>query len=110
MEVTQEKLDGLVKILINGELDASTAINMDNQLKALLEEGETKVIFDCTNLHYISSAGVGVFISFVDDFKEKGGDFAFYNMQENVYQVFTMLGLDNILSIVEGEEQAKAQF
>ena len=51
MEITQEKLDGLVKLNIDGELDASTAINMDNELKALLEEGSTKVIFDCTNLH-----------------------------------------------------------
>jgi len=108
MEIIEDKQEGIVKLIINGELDASTAIEMDNKLKALLDQSQTKVIFDCEALNYISSAGVGVFISFVDDFKVDGGNFVFYNMQENVHQVFTMLGLDNILSIVSSEEDAKA--
>ena len=110
MEVTQVIEASIVKLEINGELDASTTIEMDTVLKTLLEAGSVNIIFDCTNLSYISSAGVGVFISFVDDFKDKGGNFGFYNMQENVHQVFTMLGLDGILSIVAREEEAKAMF
>lgn len=108
MEVSLTAIDALTKVTLNGELDASTAIIIDNQFKELLEKGQTQLVIDCEDLQYISSAGVGVFISFIDDFKDKGGNFVFFNMQESVFNVFDMLGLDAILTIVPSEEEAKA--
>lgn len=107
MELQIIELEGLTKITVSGELDASTAINVDTAFKLFLEKKQLKLIIDCTELDYISSAGVGVFISFIDDFKDKGGDFIFFNMQESVENVFNMLGLNAILSIVANENEAK---
>lgn len=108
MELDITQAENCTRIAIKGELDASTAIQVDTTFKEFLEKDQLKVLIDCEGLEYISSAGVGVFISFIDDFKDKGGDFIFFGMSESVETVFSMLGLDAILTIVETEDAAKA--
>ena len=63
---------------------------------------------NCKDLKYISSAGLGVFVSYLEDFKAKNGKFVFHNMSESVFNVFQILGLDKIMSIVKDEQEAKA--
>lgn len=110
MEITRSIVEGKVGLTVVGELDASTAIEMDNMLKALLEEEKYEVVINLSDLSYISSAGVGVFISFIDDFTDKGGNLALHSLQDNVLEVFSMLGLDGILTIVGNEAEAVAAF
>lgn len=46
---------------ISGELDAHTASQLENSLKALIDQNEICIIVNCKGLDYIASAGLGVF-------------------------------------------------
>ena len=56
---------------IEGSLDASSSIELDEFFKENLQNGNNKFIVDCKALEYISSAGLGVFISYLDEITEK---------------------------------------
>jgi anti-sigma B factor antagonist len=65
---------------------------------------------DCAGLRYISSAGLGVFISFMDSLTANGGKFVFSEMAENVFKVFQLLGLEQLMTIVATREEAAQKF
>jgi len=107
MEIKKTEEKGILILEIQGDLDASSAIYLDDAIKQATTNGQNHILIDCSRMNYISSAGLGVFISHIEDFKERKGKFVFCNMQENVYSVFHILGLDKIMSISKSKEEAK---
>ncbi len=99
--------NGILDIHIHGELDANSSLQLDEVIKDSVSEGKSKIMVNCCNLRYISSAGLGVFISHLDDVNKSGGRFVFYGMNESVFGTFKILGLDAIMKIVDTEERAK---
>jgi len=108
MEILATQESSFYRISIKGDVDASSSIHLDEAIGKALEENKTKILFDCKELDYISSAGLGVFVSYVKDFKECSGKFAFASLKPDVYNVFKMLGLHEILQIDETENSAVA--
>lgn len=93
-------------IKIEGEIDASSSIELDNALKEAMDYSKP-ILIDMSGLSYISSAGLGVFISYIDDLKAQELKLVLYNMQEPVVEIFDILGLMQILNVVNSEEEAK---
>lgn len=109
MDINKIIEENLLKISVSGEMDASSAIEMDEVMKDVLENGNYNILINCKELKYISSAGLGVFVSYLEDFKAHSRKFIFYDMSESVFNVFQILGLDNIMLIAKDEESAKKE-
>jgi anti-sigma B factor antagonist len=107
MEINLFYEDGILDIHIHGELDANSSIELDEVIKNALKEGKTRIVVNCHHLRYISSAGLGVFISHLDDLSRQNGRFIFCNMNDSVLQVFKILGLTDIMTITDNEAKAK---
>jgi anti-sigma B factor antagonist len=90
-----------------GDVDASSSIQLDNALGQALEDNQTKILVDCSKLNYISSAGLGVFMSYIQDFENKNIKLVLCNLNEKVIGVFRILGLDQLLKIVDTIEEGK---
>ncbi|HEX5170048.1 MAG TPA: STAS domain-containing protein, partial [Cyclobacteriaceae bacterium] len=56
---------------------------------------------------YISSAGLGVFMSYVEEFKDKNIRMVLYGMNDKVANTFQILGLNELLNITIDKDQAK---
>ncbi len=110
MKITKSLDEGLLKLGIDGDLDASSAVQVDDVIQSAFDEERYHILVDCKDLKYISSAGLGVFISHLEDFKSKSGAFVFYHMNDNVYNVFQLLGLHQLFAIVTDETEAKDVF
>ena len=106
MNITTLKEDQFYTISIDGELDASSSIMLDNTLTEAFSKKENKILVDCSRLNYISSAGLGVFMSYLQDFENNGISMALFNVSDKVKNVFTILGLDNLIKIVSSKEEA----
>ena len=107
MEITKLAIENALKISISGDLDAGSSLHMDEVMSEAFERQQYNLLIDCASLDYISSAGMGVFISRKSDFDKKHGKFVFCNMNENVYSAFELLGLHHIFPIVESESEAR---
>jgi len=99
--------DGADIIAIVGEIDASSSIELDLAIAKSVGEGYTKVLVDCSALEYISSAGLGVFMSYIEEFKDKNIKMILFGMSERVANTFQILGLNELLTIAPNKEEAK---
>jgi len=107
MEIIQVFEDDILDIRINGQLDANSSLQVDNVIKEAVKQRMTRITINCQGLTYISSAGLGVFISHLDDLTVTGGKFVFYEMDESVFNIFKILGLHNVVEIVRNRREAK---
>ena len=94
-------------ITIEGEVDASSSIYLDEALQQAFQSEASHILVDCQGLHYISSAGLGVFMSYIQELEVTDKKMALFNMSEKVYKVFEILGLHQLLTIVDSQEKAK---
>jgi len=99
--------DGIDIITPIGEIDASSSIELDLTIAKSVGEGFTKILVDCNALEYISSAGLGVFMSYIDEFKDKNLRMVLFGMNEKVANTFEILGLGELLSIAADKAEAK---
>jgi len=107
LKINKEQQDDLLMMNIIGEIDASSSLDLDEAIRHALEDGYAKILVDCGELNYISSAGLGVFMSYIEDFKSKNVRFSFFNMSSNVYSIFKILGFHKLLFIADSENEAK---
>lgn len=94
-------------ITVDGEVDASSSIHLDEAMQQAVDADVKAVLVDCKGLTYISSAGLGVFMSYIQELETKDIRFVLFNMSSQVYRVFEILGLHQLLTIVDTEEEAK---
>ena len=99
--------DGTDVIALIGEIDASSSIELDLAIAKSVGEGYNKILVDCSALEYISSAGLGVFMSYVEEFNDKNIRMVLYGMSDKVANTFQILGLNELLNIAEDKVQAK---
>ena len=95
---------------ISGELDAHTASQLENILKELIAAQNIKIIVNCNHLEYIASAGLGVFMAYIEDVRGLGGDIKLSNMNQRVYNVFDLLGFPTLYDILDKESEAIQAF
>lgn len=107
MKINQEVNDGFLALVIDGDLDANSAIAVDKVIKEAFANQQYQILVDCRLLHYISSAGLGVFVSYLEESAKNKGNFIFYHMSNKVYNIFQLLGLHDIFPIVKTKRDAK---
>ncbi len=95
---------------ISGDLDAHTSIELERSIQSLIDNSRTNIIVNFSKLNYISSAGLGVFMSFIDEVRSKGGDIKFTNMPDKIFQVFDLLGFPLLYEIYDDEHKAIEKF
>jgi anti-sigma B factor antagonist len=102
--------EGIVVLGLEGYLDAHTAPQFERAIETEFSAGHTKLIADCAKLDYISSAGLGVFMSFIEDIRTAGGDIKLCAIVPKVYQVFDVLGFPELFDIVDTVPSAIQRF
>jgi anti-sigma B factor antagonist len=108
MKLTTDKENDYCVIGIEGDLDASSCIILDKAISDTVLEGEKKIIIDCLRLSYISSAGLGVFMSYLQDFVNNKISLVLFGLSDKVKNVFQILGLDQLIKIVDTKDDAKS--
>ena len=106
----RERDDNIHVMELKGYLDAHTTPILEDAFQNLLNDKKFRIVINCKDLSYISSAGLGVFMGFIEEIREKGGDIKLSNLSQKVYKVFDLLGFPALFDIFEKEEEAKAKF
>ena len=83
MNVKIEKIDGNIVAILEGNLDTADVEGKD-------------IIIDCTDLTYISSAGLRLFLGILQNAQAKDGHVYIKGINDNVRAVFTITGFSNI--------------
>lgn len=94
---------------IDGTLDTRTVPEFSESLTNYINEGKTKLILDCKDLKFISSAGLGTLVGAIEDIEEKDekGFIKICNLSEEIFDVFEMMGFSELFEIYNSLEEAK---
>ena len=109
-EVNRTDYNHVSVLYLSGFLDAHTAPKFEDGLQNLIKESRFKIIVNHRDLDYISSAGLGVFMGFIEEIRNNGGDIKLSNMSQKVFKVFDLLGFPALFEIFDDEEQAKEKY
>lgn len=102
--------DDLAILSLEGYLDAHTAPEFEDAVQKEIDAGHKKLIVDCQGLTYISSAGLGVFMSFLEELRESGGDIKICGPSPKVLQVFEILGFPAIFDMLPDVQSAVKRY
>ena len=94
-------------VKIDGLVDAFTYSKLQRKLDDLLNNNFLRFGIDCTDLYYMSSVGVGIFINLFSVVNENGGDMVLIRPQGAVKDTLDLLGLSKIMSMVKSVKEAE---
>jgi anti-sigma B factor antagonist len=109
-KIAHRQQDSVNVIELKGYLDAHTAPRLEEALQGLVDTQRFNIIVNCRDLSYISSAGLGVFMAFIEDVRKNKGDIKLTNMSPKVYNVFDLLGFPLLYEILVDEKEAVRRF
>jgi len=99
MDITIEKKNREITAKLAGRLDTPASLEAAKTLDPLKEEADKKIILDCTELSYISSSGLRIFLSLRKAAAEKGGNVIIRGINNDIRSVFMMTGFLNLFQI-----------
>jgi anti-sigma B factor antagonist len=102
--------NGIQLLDLKGELDAHTASELEAAFQKCQQDGRTRIVINGSNLQYISSAGLGVFMAYIEEMRERDGDIKIAALQPKVFNVFDLLGFPMLFDITDTEAEAIAKF
>lgn len=113
LKINLEKIndkENIILIILNGYIDTYNSVYFQKQIGKVVSAGFVNLIFNCANLNYVSSTGIGSFTAFLKLVKPKGGDIVLLSIQPKVYEVFQLLGFSQFFNIKESIEDALSFF
>lgn len=103
--------DGTVRIIrIEGFLDTTTSQSLARRLDELLEQEVYKIVIDLEAVDYISSPGWGILVGDIRRIRENSGDLKLARMKPEVYEIYTLLGLDSFIESYDSVDEACGRF
>ena len=99
MEIKKTQNGNSLTIAVSGRLDTNTSRRLEKELSTALLEIES-LIFDFSELEYVSSAGLRVLLGAQKAMSDRGG-IVIRNANQSVMDVFDITGFTDIFNIEE---------
>ena len=109
LAIEVREVDGVAVVLPAGFINAHTVREFEQALEGLVSKGQYRILLNCQNLSYISSAGLGAIMGLIETVRENEGDILLSNLQENVYAIFDTLGFTQLYRVYKDQEAALAE-
>ena len=100
MNVTIQEQDGNMVAILEGNLNTAVAAETEKAMSPLNDVEGKDIIIDCTNLEYISSAGLRIFLGILQNVEERGVHVYIKGVNEAVNDVFIITGFINIFEFI----------
>jgi anti-sigma B factor antagonist len=109
-QIRCKNITGVAVLYLKGHLDAHQVARFEKELTRLIKEGHFNILINGQDLNYITSAGMGIIMGYIDEVREKGGDIKLCSLSERVYETFDLVGFTEIYDFVPDEQAAIEKF
>ncbi|UII21069.1 STAS domain-containing protein [Fulvivirga ligni] len=100
------KEDVLVLSLEGDLIGEDSGADLMDKISGYVQEGVRLCVVDISELRYINSSGIGVLITILTKFRNKGGEVCLLKPSESVQKLLIITKLNAIFSVVDTEEEA----
>lgn len=99
MQINRTEINGFTVLALTGRLDGVTAHEAEQTIAAIIADGNERLVFDCSQLDYASSAGLRVFLAAAKKLKTLGRRCAFAALTPALREIFNVSGFLDVLEI-----------
>ena len=97
--ITLDKSAQETRVKMSGELDIIATTNQVDELSKVLAVADQALEIDCSEMEYVSSAGLRFFMQLKRESEAKGGSIRITHLNEDVADIFRMSGFRNIFDV-----------
>ncbi len=108
IRVTEQQQVTLV--LVNGRVDSLNAAELGLLLSSTIDDGNTQIVLDLSQVSYMSSAGLRELVSAFKKVRRISGDLRIAQPSSRVQEVLEMAGLDTIFQIFPTQTDAVGSY
>lgn len=111
MEVTTTEYKRCDVVKAAGRIDSSTAPSLEEALGSIIEAGRYKIVFDMSEVNFMSSKGWWVLIDAQKKCKRyKRGEVVLVDVQENIRESLDLVGMGSYFKMYDDITAAVGSF
>lgn len=110
MEIIQEEKNGIVCVTVKGRMEARLAPEFEKAIKAILESGQTRLLFDLSALEYLRSSVLRVILSTIKTLERKKGRVVLCCLNGYVSEIFEVNCFKDTITITDSLESGFKAF
>ena len=99
MEVHITESEGTMTARLVGRLDTPASVEVSREIQPLLDHAANTLILDCSEMTYISSSGLRIFLTLRKAAAAEGGKVVIEGLSSEIRQVFMMTGFLQLFEI-----------
>jgi anti-anti-sigma factor len=107
MSISDETIDGVAVVHLEGNLDTTTAPSVQTHLDGRIDGGANTLIVDFSAVDFVSSAGLRVLLATAKKLRPDG-ILRLYGLNDSVREVFDVSGFSTIIPIFDDQASALA--
>ena len=100
MNTTFKEENGNFVMKFEGRLDTAAAPQVEKEMQQLYECDGHDVVLDCTDMEYISSSGLRLFLGLLKETRAHGGSVSITGMSDYIRTVFDQTGFSKFFKIL----------
>ena len=94
-------------IVYSGHIDSEGSVELEQIVKAELENGHRHLVLDMHDVDYVSSQGLRKLVSLWKRAHDAKGDLILAALQPSVLEVFNLIGFDLVFTIVDTPDEKR---
>ena len=104
MELNHVKEDETLIFTIKGRLDAESSPAAGNAINKIMQQICFRVLFNFSDLEYLSSGGLRVILGVAKELKRNGGKLVLCSLNPFVKEIFVVSGFESLIPIEDSVE------
>lgn len=105
-ELQREEFEDTVVFHLTGKLDGVSSPNVQEQISQALTKGFKNIALDCTNLNYMSSAGIRVLLQSYHQVGKQSGKIVLTSVPKAIEQTLYVTGFLSYFKIFNSPQEA----
>lgn len=100
IKISMQEQDGKMVVGLDGRLDTSATPDAEKTMEPLFHCDDKDIVFDCTELVYISSSGLRLLLEILKNSRAHGHDVYMKNLSKNIREAFELTGFIDLFKYV----------
>ena len=106
MDINESTSGNAVIVQPVGRIDTNTSTEFEEKLVEVLERSDINIIVDLSEIDYVSSAGLRIFLMAAKKLKSLGGNFILAAMNDHIKEVFDISGFATLIPVSPSQAAA----
>ena len=106
LTITTEQKDAYLILVLTGRVDASNAKTLEEETIKLINDGNKQIIINLTEVNYVSSAALRVFLLIAKELTKVSGTVKLCGLSSTLKDVFDISGFSKLFQITATVEEA----